>query len=398
MEIKSKFLCSRGVALAFAILLGGSPGVLLYANDSVEESLTVAQTGRTIKGLVTDVNGEPLIGCNVVVVGSNAGVITDIDGRFALNVPADAKQIKISYIGYVDQIITLHDRSDFKVVLKEDNNALDEVVVVGYGTQKKATLTGAVEQVSSKVLESRAITNVGAALQGATPGLVVTRSSSRPGNEGLNFQIRGATSVNGGKVLIIVDGVPTLNDASFQNLNPDDIESISVLKDGSASIYGAKAANGVILVTTKKGKGKVTYYKMFVGDTGLFVTLAFWDKDYTENTIYEKLLSDKLSSDMGYAYENLVAQMLTASGNKLFYYTFPHATSHKNYEIDFLLSRGKKIYPIEVKSSGYNSHKSLDEFCLKFSDRIDKRYLLYTKDFKKDGQTLLMPIYMTPLL
>ena len=258
MEIKSKFLCSRGVALAFAILLGGSPGVLLYANDSVEESLTVAQTGRTIKGFVTDVNGEPLIGCNVVVVGSNAGVITDIDGRFALNVPADAKQIKISYIGYVDQIITLHDRSDFKVVLKEDNNALDEVVVVGYGTQKKATLTGAVEQVSSKVLESRAITNVGAALQGATPGLVVTRSSSRPGNEGLNFQIRGATSVNGGKVLIIVDGVPTLNDASFQNLNPDDIESISVLKDGSASIYGAKAANGVILVTTKKGKGKVT--------------------------------------------------------------------------------------------------------------------------------------------
>ena len=140
------------------------------------------------------------------------------------------------------------------------------------------------------------------------------------------------------------------------------------------------------------------YYKMFVGDTGLFVTLAFWDKDYTENTIYEKLLSDKLSSDMGYAYENLVAQMLTASGNKLFYYTFPHATSHKNYEIDFLLSRGKKIYPIEVKSSGYNSHKSLDEFCLKFSDRIDKRYLLYTKDLKKDGQTLLMPIYMTPLL
>ncbi|GFH85473.1 SusC/RagA family TonB-linked outer membrane protein [Bacteroides acidifaciens] len=258
MEIKSKFLCSKGVALAFAMLLGGSPGVLLYANDSVEESLMVAQTGRAIKGLVTDANGEPLIGCNVVVVGSNAGVITDIDGRFALNVPADAKQIKVSYIGYVDQVVNLNDRSDFKVVLKEDNNALDEVVVVGYGTQKKATLTGAVEQVSSKVLESRAITNVGAALQGATPGLVVTRSSSRPGNEGLNFQIRGATSVNGGSPLIIIDGVPALNASAFQNLNSDDVESISVLKDGSASIYGAKAANGVILVTTKKGKGKTT--------------------------------------------------------------------------------------------------------------------------------------------
>ena len=259
MEIKSKFLCSKGVALAFAMLLGGSPGVLLYANDSVEESLMVVQTGRTIKGLVTDANGEPLIGCNVVVVGSNAGVITDIDGRFTLNVPADAKQIKVSYIGYVDQVINLHDRSDFKVVLKEDNNALDEVVVVGYGTQKKATLTGAVEQIGSQVLESRAITNVGAALQGATPGLVVTRSSSRPGNEGLNFQIRGLTSVNGGSPLIIVDGVPVLNSESFQNLNSDDIENISVLKDGSASIYGAKAANGVILVTTKKGKGKTKH-------------------------------------------------------------------------------------------------------------------------------------------
>lgn len=142
--------------------------------------------------------------------------------------------------------------------MKEDNNALDEVVVVGYGSQKKATLTGAVEQVSSKILESRAITNVGAALQGATPGLVVTRSSSRPGNEGLNFQIRGATSVNGGSPLIVIDGVPALNASAFQNLNPDDIENISVLKDGSASIYGAKAANGVILVTTKKGKGKTT--------------------------------------------------------------------------------------------------------------------------------------------
>lgn len=258
MEIKSKFLCSRGMAVAFAMLLGGSPGILLYANDSVEESLIVAQAGRTIKGLVTDAHGEPLIGCNVVVVGKSAGVITDIDGQFTLNVPADAKQIKISYIGYVDQIVNLHDRSDFKIVLKEDNNALEEVVVVGYGTQKKATLTGAVEQISGQVLESRAITNVGAALQGATPGLVVTRLSSRPGNEGLNFQIRGATSVNGGKPLIIVDGIPVLNDVSFQNLNTDDIESISVLKDGSASIYGAKAANGVILVTTKKGKGKTT--------------------------------------------------------------------------------------------------------------------------------------------
>lgn len=139
-------------------------------------------------------------------------------------------------------------------------------------------------------------------------------------------------------------------------------------------------------------------YKMYTGDTGLFVTLAFWDKDYVDNSIYDKLLSDKLNADMGYVYENLVAQMLVARGDRLFYYTFPHATSHKNYEIDFLLSRGKKISPIEVKSSGYNSHKSLDVFCEKYSDRIDRRYLAYTKDLKRDGQTLLVPIYMVPFL
>lgn len=257
MGIKSNFLSGKGAVLALAMLVGGSSGALLRADIGMEENLIVAQSGRTIKGTVTDQNGEPLIGCNVVVLGSQEGVITDLDGKFSLKVPNGAKQLKISYIGYIDQVVTIGNSSDIKVTLKEDSNALDEVVVVGYGTQKKATLTGSIEQVSSKALESRAITNVGLALQGQTPGLTVTRSSSRPGNEGLNFQIRGATSVNGGSPLIIIDGVPALNATSFQNMNSDDVESISVLKDGSASIYGAKAANGVVLVTTKKGKGKV---------------------------------------------------------------------------------------------------------------------------------------------
>lgn len=258
MEIKPNFLSRRGVVMVVAMLIGGSSGALLQANTHAKESMIVAQTGRIIKGVVTDQHGEPLIGCNIVVVGSQKGVITDIDGRFSLDVPAEAKQLKISYIGYQDQVVDINERTNVKIILKEDDNALDEVVVVGYGTQKKATLTGAVEQVSSKALESRAITNVGLALQGQTPGLVVTRNSPRPGNEGLDFTIRGTTSVNGGSPLIIVDGVPTLNTESFQNLNSDDIESISVLKDGAASIYGAKAANGVILVTTKRGKsGKV---------------------------------------------------------------------------------------------------------------------------------------------
>ena len=138
-------------------------------------------------------------------------------------------------------------------------------------------------------------------------------------------------------------------------------------------------------------------YKIFLADTGLFVTLCFWDKDYTENSIYQQLLSDKLSANLGYVYENLIAQMLSSRGNQLFYYTFPKDEKH-NYEIDFLLSRGNKIVPIEVKSSGYNTHKSLDVFCEKYSSRIGQRILLYTKDYRQDGQTTCLPVYHTQFL
>lgn len=138
-------------------------------------------------------------------------------------------------------------------------------------------------------------------------------------------------------------------------------------------------------------------YKMFMVDTGLFVTLAFWDKNFTENSIYQKLLNDSLSANLGYVYENMVAQMLVAAGNRLFYYTFPDGNKH-NYEVDFLLSHTTKICPIEVKSEGYNTHRSLDEFCKKFSSRVGNRHLVYTKDFRKDGETLLVPVYMAGLL
>ena len=147
------------------------------------------------------------------------------------------------------------------------------------------------------------------------------------------------------------------------------------------------------------GMSKDLYrYKMFVGDTGLFVTLAFKDKSYTENLVYQKLLNDKLNANLGYVYENLVAQMLKANGNELFYYTFPTENGKHNYEIDFLLSRGNKLCPIEVKSSGYRSHKSLDVFCEKYSSRISDRILLYTKDYQKDGETTCMPVYFTQFL
>lgn len=135
-------------------------------------------------------------------------------------------------------------------------------------------------------------------------------------------------------------------------------------------------------------------FKLFVCDTGLFVTLAFWDKNFTENIIYERMLSDKLSANLGYVYENLVAQMLTAKGDKLFYHTWAQDEKH-NYEIDFILSRGKKICPIEVKSSGYRTHASLDAFCKKFSERIQDRYLIYTKDLGHNEQVQHIPTCFT---
>ena len=140
------------------------------------------------------------------------------------------------------------------------------------------------------------------------------------------------------------------------------------------------------------------YFKMYTSDTGLFVTLAFMDNDITENIIYEKLLNDKLSTNLGYVYENMIAQMLRAIGKNLFYHTIPYAEGKKYYEIDFIITDKHKISPIEVKSSGYKSHKSLDEFCVKFSERIMHRYVIYTKDYKCENGIEYIPIYMTMFL
>jgi len=137
-------------------------------------------------------------------------------------------------------------------------------------------------------------------------------------------------------------------------------------------------------------------FKLFMADTGLLTTLIFKDKDFTENIVYEKILSDKLSVNLGYVYENIVAQILSVNGNALYYHTFLNEKSKHNYEIDFLLSKKNKICPIEVKSSGYNTHKSLDAFSKKYSERILEKYLVYTKDLKKEGDILMIPIYLLP--
>ena len=182
-----------------------------------------------------------------------------------------------------------------------------------------------------------------------------------------------------------------LSDSERKNLS----EVLNAMKDSMVVNFSYHSNDPNVGFSLNSDKDQ---YKMFVGDTGLFITLAFWDKDVTENIIYQKLLSDKLSANLGYVYENIVAQMLTATGNKLFYHTWPMKNSNHNYEVDFLLSRGSKIWPIEVKSSGYKTHASLDAFCKKFSDRISNRYLIYTKDLKKDEATTLLPVFMTIFL
>ena len=172
-------------------------------------------------------------------------------------------------------------------------------------------------------------------------------------------------------------------------------ELLQDMEDSKVVLFSHHADNPSVGLSLHEN---INQYKMFVNDTGLFVTMAFWDKGMTENVIYQKLLSDKLPADLGYVFENVVAQILTASGNKLYYHTWQSETSNHLYEVDFLLSRGSKLWPLEVKSSGYKSHKSLDLFCQKYSAWVSNRYLIYTKDLRKDHETTLLPVFMTMFL
>lgn len=173
------------------------------------------------------------------------------------------------------------------------------------------------------------------------------------------------------------------------------LESIAELKDSKTVLVSYHANDPNAGMSNNKDLGK---FKLFLSDIGLFTTLMFKDRDFTENIIYEKLLNDKLSANLGYLYENAVAQILTANGNALFYHAFMNESTRRNYEIDFILARKNKVCPIEVKSSGYKTHASLDAFSRKFSDRILDKYLIYTKDFAKDEDIFCLPIYLVQFL
>ena len=229
---------------------------IILRRRSEKHSLQVIQQVHKITGTVVDKAGLPVIGANVIVKGTTNGTVTDVEGRFSLEIPENAVLL-VSYIGYVEREMQVGDESALSITLQEDTQALEEVVVVGYGTQKKINLTGAVAVVKGEEMTKRPVTNATSMLQAQIPGLRVVNGSGQSGNNKVNLRVRGQGTYSdaGSDPLVLINGVP----GDLSSLDPNAIESISVLKDAaSAAVYGARAANGVILVTTKTGSNQKT--------------------------------------------------------------------------------------------------------------------------------------------
>lgn len=266
-------------------------GTISTATASGANSFATTQQAGICKGLVKDATGESVIGASVVVKGTINGTITDFDGNFSLDGIKKGDVIVISYVGYQTQEIKWNG-SPLNVILKEDSKTLSEVVVVGYGTQKKANLSGSVAMVDSKELENRPIQNVSSGLQGLMPGVAITGTNGAPGQDAGKIRVRGIGTLNEAGPYILVDGIET---GTLSAVDPNDIESISVLKDAaSAAIYGSKAANGVVLITTKRGKTgqtKISYsgYLSFQNATNMIERMGSYE--------YASLLNQALEAE-----------------------------------------------------------------------------------------------------
>ena len=254
--MQNSYFNNARILMLSVLLAGGVKPLFASQITNVHENvalLTNNQQKQTVKGTVKDANGEPIIGASVKVKGSTGGTVTDIDGKFTLDAPAGA-ELEISSIGYLKQVVKA--KANVAIVLKDDSQTLDELVVVGYGVQKKENLTGAVASMNAEKLATRPVSSLSSALAGEMAGVTAVQTSGAPGSQNASITVRGKNSVNAASPLVIVDGVP----GSMNVINPAEIESVTVLKDAaSAAIYGVQAANGVILITTKKGKtGKTT--------------------------------------------------------------------------------------------------------------------------------------------
>ena len=221
---------------------------IILTTEAIKD-LHAQQQAKTVTGTVTDVSGEPIIGANIRIKGTTTGTITDIDGNFSIKAEPQSV-IEVSYIGYLTQETVINNQKSIRFLLKEDTKTLDEVVVIGYGVQKKADLTGSVANINTEKLNTQSNANIGQALQGKIAGVDIVSQGGAPGS-GTRIMVRGIGPLNNASPLYIVDGM-YMN--SIDHINPNDIASIDVLKDASsAAIYGSRAANGVIIVTTKEG-------------------------------------------------------------------------------------------------------------------------------------------------
>lgn len=276
---RRRLLCTVPVTLSLLIAMSSVGNAVAAPAPSLERT-EVNKIEGDVTGKVVDASGAPLIGVNVLEKGTTNGTITDFDGKFTLNVSSPKSVLIVSYIGYVSQEVAIPKNGEMKVMLKEDTETLEEVVVVGYGTQKKANLSGSVASVDSEQLQNRPIQNVSSGLQGLMPGVTVTGTNGAPGMDGGNIRVRGIGTLNSASPYILIDGVES---ETMSDLDPNDIASVSVLKDAaSAAIYGSKAANGVILITTKRGstgKPKVSYsgYVSFQNATEMVDRLSSYD-------------------------------------------------------------------------------------------------------------------------
>lgn len=267
--------------------------IIVPVEKEIKTNISTAQGHQNIKvkGIVTDAKGEPVIGATVREKGTTNGTITDFDGKFELLIKKGLS-IEVSYIGYQSQQLLADANKSLNIILKEDTKTLDEVVVVGYGTQKKVNLTGAVASVDSKVLDSRPIQNLSSGLQGLVPGLTITGTNGAPGLDSGKIKVRGTGTLNSASPYILIDGIES---STISSVDPNDIESISVLKDASsAAIYGSKASNGVILITTKRGKTgkpKVSYsgYVSIQNPTSVIERMSSYD--------YARLFNEALEAE-----------------------------------------------------------------------------------------------------
>ena len=275
------------LALAVSVFPIVSPQIHAATENNLNQTVQSAQSDKvTYQGVVIDENGNPLPGVNITYKNAHGvGVITDIDGKFTLEVTSSSK-LQISFVGYKDQIISGKDlKKDMIIVLKSNTEMIDELVVVGYGTQKKVNLTGAVASVSTSDIQGKPVTNIVEALQGTTSGLVIQQSNSAPGARP-SINIRGLNTMNNNDPMVLIDGII----GDIQNVNPSDIENISVLKDASSTaIYGSRGSNGVVLVTTKTGLAGATQVTL---DASFGVANVYKRYDLLNSREYAQALAD----------------------------------------------------------------------------------------------------------